>query len=223
MAARRTRASDHVVCGVVASMKPFERFSEDGLLGVHFAVNVFMASIIVWIGVRYILGADPIWAIASMIASSEPLVHKGLTFFRSRLLNTMVGCAVGLVFVSVAEPSPWSLPFALAITVLLSAYFVRVQVMWRQAPITAALVIAGSVSAYSKTAGIEVGLYRVAEVIFGSVVGLGVSWLMAKFWSVREPGAGPHGAADQKDNPICRQDSRETRPEGRAETRDIKH
>jgi uncharacterized membrane protein YccC len=223
MAARRTRASDHVVCGVVASMKLFERFSEDGLLGVHFAANVFMASIIVWIGVRYILGADPIWAIASMIASSEPLMHKGLKFFRSRLVNTMVGCAVGLLFVSVGEPSPWRLPFALAITVLLSAYFVRVQVMWRQAPITAALVIAGSVSAYSKTAGIEVGLYRVAEVIFGSVVGLGVSWLMAKFWSVREPGSGLHGAADQKNNPICRQDSRETRQEDRADAREGKH
>ena len=224
MAAHRTRTSDHVVCGVVARMKLFERFSEDGLLGVRFAANVFkLASIIVWIGIRYILGADPIWAIASMIASSEPLVKKGLKFFRSRLINTMVGCAVGLLFVSIGEPTAWRLPFALAITVLLSAYFVRVQVMWRQAPITAALVIAGTLSAYSKAAGIEVGLYRVAEVIFGSVVGLGVSWLMAEFWPVREPIAEPDGAADQKNNAERRPDSRETRQESREEARDIKH
>jgi len=143
-----------------------------------------------------------------MIASSEPIVKKGLQFFRSRLINTMVGCAIGLLFVSIGEPAPWRLPFALAITVLLSAYFVRVQVMWRQAPITAALVIAGSLTAYSKNSGIELGLTRVGEVIFGSVVGVGVSWLMAKVWSVRESGAGPDGAADQKDNPECRQDSR---------------
>jgi len=204
-------------------MKLFERFSDDDLLGVRFAANVFIATIIVWIGIRVILGADPIWAIASMIASSEPVVKKGLQFFRSRLINTMVGCAVGLLFVSIGEPAPWRLPFALAITVLLSAYFVRVQVMWRQAPITAALVIAGSLTAYSKNAGIELGLTRVGEVIFGSVVGVGVSWLMAKVWSVREPGAGPDGAADQKDHPECLQDSRETKQEGRAETRDIKH
>lgn len=222
-AARRTRTRDHVVCGVVARMKLFERFSEDGLLGVRFAANVFIASIIVWIGIRYILGADPIWAIASMIASSEPLVKKGLKFFRSRLVNTMVGCAVGLIFVSIGEPTAWRLPFALAITVLLSAYFVRVQVMWRQAPITAALVIAGSLSAYSKTAGIEVGLYRVAEVIFGSVVGLGVSWFMAKFWFVREPIAEPDGASDQKNKAERLQGKPEARRESREKAHKIKY
>jgi uncharacterized membrane protein YccC len=178
-------------------MKLFAHFLEDDLLGVRFAANVFIASIIVWIGVRFFLHADPIWAIASMVASSEPVVEKGLKFFRSRLVNTLVGCAVGLLFVSIGEPTPWRLPFALAITVLLSSYLVRMQVMWRQAPITAAIVIAGTLSAYSKTVGMEVGLLRVAEVIFGSVVALGVSWLMSKIWSVREPKAEPDGAVDK--------------------------
>ena len=203
-------------------MKLFERFSDDDMLGIRFAANVFIASIIVWVGIRYYLGADPIWALASMIASSEPIVKKGLKFFRSRLLNTLVGCAVGLLFLSVGEPTPWKLPFALAITVLLSAYFVRVQVMWRQAPITAALVIAGSLSTYSNTAGIELGLYRVGEVIFGSVVALGVSWLMARLWSVREASAEAEGADDSKRNAECRQEKCETQQEGREETRDIK-
>jgi uncharacterized membrane protein YccC len=178
-------------------MKLFERFLEDDLLGVRFAVNVFIASIIVWIGVRFLLHADPIWAIASMVASSEPVVKKGFKFFGGRLANTLVGSAVGLLFVSVGDPSPWRLPFALAITVLLSSYFVRVQVMWRQAPITAAIVIAGTVSADSKIAGMEVGLIRVAEVIFGCVVALGVSGLMSKIWSVREPRAEPDGSVDK--------------------------
>jgi uncharacterized membrane protein YccC len=178
-------------------MKLFERFLEDDLLGVRFAANVFIASIIVWIGVRFLLHADPIWAMASMIASSEPVVKKGFKFFRSRLANTLVGSTVGLIFVSIGEPSPWRLPFALAITVLLSAYFVRIQVMWRQAPITAAIVIAGSVSAYSKTAGMEVGLLRVGEVIFGCVVALGVSWLMSNIWLVREPKAETDGVVDK--------------------------
>jgi len=197
MAASRTRASSHVVCGVVASMKLIAHFLEDDLLGVRFAANVFIASIIVWIGIRFFSGANPIWAIASMIASSEPVVEKGLKFFRSRLVNTLVGCTVGLLFVSIGEPSPWRLPFALAVTVLLSTYLVRIQVMWRQAPITAAIVIAVSMSAHSKIVGIEEALYRVAEVIFGAVVGLGVSWLMSKTWPMREPEAEPDGAVDK--------------------------
>jgi uncharacterized membrane protein YccC len=178
-------------------MKLFAHFLDDDLLGVRFAANVFIASIIVWIGIRILLDADPIWAIASMVASSEPVVQKGLRFFRSRLVNTLVGCAIGLLFVSIGEPTPWRLPFALAITVLISSYLVRIQVMWRQAPITAAIVIAGTLSAHSKTIGMAVGLERVAEVIFGSVVALGVSWLMSKIWSVREPEAEPDGAIDK--------------------------
>jgi hypothetical protein len=85
-------------------MKLFERFLEDDLLGVRFAANVFIVSIIVWIGVRFLLHADPIWAIESMIASSEPVVKKGVKFFRSRLVNTLVGSAVGLLFVSIGDP-----------------------------------------------------------------------------------------------------------------------
>src|SRR6516165_8003655 len=116
----------------------FDRLLEDKLLGVRFAVNVFIATIIVWITLGFFTQASPIWAIASMIASSEPVVKQGLEMFRSRLINTLVGCAVGLLFLSVGEPSAWKLPFALAITVLIESYFVRIPVMWRQAPITAA-------------------------------------------------------------------------------------
>jgi uncharacterized membrane protein YccC len=166
-------------------MKVFDRLRGDQFLGVRFAVNVFIASIIVWIMLRFFTHANPIWAMASMIASSEPMVKEGLKMFRSRLINTLVGCAVGLLFLSVGEPTPWRLPFALAITVLLASYVVRVQAMWRQAPITAAIVIAGSLSVHSRMVGVESGLRRVIEVIFGCVVALAVSWLMARIWPIQ--------------------------------------
>jgi len=37
--------------------------------------------------------------------------------------------------------------------------------MWRQAPITAAIVISGGLEHHSKLSGIEEGLHRVAEVL----------------------------------------------------------
>jgi uncharacterized membrane protein YccC len=175
-------------------MKLLDRLLEDNLLGVRFAVNVFIASIIVWITLQFFTHASPIWAIASMIASSEPVVRQGLKMFRSRLINTLVGCAVGLLFLSVGEPTAWKLPFALAITVLLASYVVRIPVMWRQAPITAAVVIAGSLSTNSKMLGAESGLRRVSEVIFGCIVALAVSWLMAKIWPVPDSGPAPKPA-----------------------------
>jgi uncharacterized membrane protein YccC len=78
---------------------------------------------------------------------------------------------------------------ALAATVLVSSYLVRVQTMWRQAPITAALVIASGLSHHSKSTGIEFGLIKVAEVLFGCVVGLGVSWLMSRLWPLPKTAA----------------------------------
>ena len=162
-------------------MRVLDRLREDRFLGVRFAVNVFFATSIVWLLLRLSTRANPIWAIASMLASSEPVLKQGLKMFRSRLINTAVGSAVGLLFVVTGEPNPWKLPFALALTVLLSAYVVRIPVMWRQAPITAAIVIAGSLHP-SRLTATELALMRVAEVIFGSFVGIAVSWLMATIW-----------------------------------------
>ena len=69
----------------------------------------------------------------------------------------------------------------------LSSYLVQIPTMWRQAPITAAIVIAAGLTHHSKMSGIEHGVHKVAEVIFGCLVGLLVSLLMAKVWPVAEP------------------------------------
>lgn len=69
--------------------------------------------------------------------------------------------------------------------------------MWREAPITAAIVIAGILSAHSRTVGMAVGTRRLTEVNFGCVVALEASWLMARLWSMRETKAEPDGTVDK--------------------------
>lgn len=80
-----------------------------------------------------------------------------------------------------------ALPVALAVTVLLSTYFVRIQVMWRQAPITAAIVLAAGWTHHSELTAVEIGLRRVGEVMLGCVVGVLVSWLMSRLWPLKNP------------------------------------
>ena len=82
-------------------------------------------------------------------------------------------------------------PVALAVTVLISTYFVRVKTMWRQAPITAAVVIAAGLAGASTSLGISRGLQRVGQVLLGSIVGMLVSLLMSKVWLVRRPDQRP--------------------------------
>lgn len=105
--------------------------------------------------------------------------------FRSRLSNVLVGCAVGFGLLLLGGRSDWLIPLALSATVLISSYVVRIKTMWRQAPITAAVVIAAGLAGGSTVAGVERGLHKVGEVIFGCLVGIIVSWFMSKVWLVR--------------------------------------
>ena len=158
------------------------------IIGVRFAVNVFIGTTVTWYVLTHIVDDEnPIWAIASMVAASDPQVKEAVRIFKSRLINVLLGCAVGLIFVVIGGSSEWKLPIALAVTVLLSSYLVQIKTMWRQAPITAAIVIAAGLTHQSKLTGIEHGVHKVVEVIFGCLVGLLVSMLMSKVWPVVEP------------------------------------
>ncbi len=167
--------------------------SHERFLGVRFAVNVFIATTIVWFGLRLVGDSNPIWAIASMVAAADPDPEEARRMFKSRLINVLVGCTVGLVFLVVGT-SPWELPLALAVTVLISSYVVRVKTMWRQGPITAAVVIAAALTNESAEIGMRQGLHKVAEVIFGCLVGMLVSVFMAQLWRAPPPKEGDTGA-----------------------------
>jgi hypothetical protein len=88
------------------------------LLGVRFALNAFLASAILWYLLRHVADTNPIWAIAS-IAASEPQVKEAARMFRSRIVNVLVGCAVGLLFLVIGGASEWKLPVAMAVAVLI--------------------------------------------------------------------------------------------------------
>ncbi len=166
-------------------MKGFERFLADDIRGVHYAVSTVIATTVLWILVKEFGDANPIWAISSMVATSDPQVKQAFSTLRGRILNTLLGCAVGLLFVLLGQ-TDWQLPFAMAVTVILSSYFVRIPAMWRQAPITAAIVIAGGLQHHEKLTAIEQGLHRVGEVLFGCIVGITVAWTISKVWPLPE-------------------------------------
>ena len=159
--------------------------SPTDLLGFRFAINVALATVIVWTVLRVLDAGNPIWAIASMIAASDPQPEEARRMFRARLVNVAVGSVAGFVFLFIAGPRGWILPLALGATVLVSSYVVRVKTMWRQAPITAAMILASAVTSESSTIGIIQGLRKVAEVVFGCLVGMIVSLVMSRVWLIR--------------------------------------
>jgi len=167
------------------TLKKRLRLSYEHILGIRFAVNVGISTVIVWSVLQLVPNASPLLAVASMVAASDPQPTQASKMFRARLINSLVGCAVGLFFLLIGGASKWSLSIGLAVTVLVSSLVVRVKAMWLQAPITAALVIGTNIVYGSAAKGIADGLHRVAEIFFASLVGLSVSWVMSKLWLIR--------------------------------------
>jgi uncharacterized membrane protein YccC len=160
-------------------------------LGIHYAVRLFVATTVLWWLLHVLAESDPIWAISSMIATSDPNVKHALETFWGRIGNTLLGGVTGLIFLLVPGSKEWTLPLGLAVTVLISSYWIRMPVMWRQAPITAAIVIASSLAHHERSAGLESGLKRVGEVLLGCLVGMLITWLFSKFWPAPEAPAKP--------------------------------
>jgi uncharacterized membrane protein YccC len=170
--------------GANAMMKRLD-LSPTDLIGLRFAINVALATTLVWNILHAVGDRNPMWAIASMVAASDPQPEEARRMFKSRLINVAVGSLTGLIFLLMGGTRNWVLPLALAATVLVSSYIVRIKTMWRQAPITAAVVIAAAFTSNSWEIGIKQGLHKVAEVVFGCLVGVVVSLVMSKVWLVQ--------------------------------------
>ena len=101
---------------------PIRRRVAADVAGLHLALNVFVATALLWIVIRKWAGLNPIWAISAMLASSDPHVRVAAKHVRSRLINAVLGCVVGLVFLLLAgafgASGDWKLPLALATTAL---------------------------------------------------------------------------------------------------------
>jgi uncharacterized membrane protein YccC len=166
------------------------RFLKGNLLGVRFAINAFIGTTALWLLVTYLTDSNPIWSILSMITAIEPVVKDAVRMFQTRLINAVVGCAVGFSVLIAGGSTAWKLPIAISLAVLVSTYVVRVETMWRQAAATAAIVIASGLSFHSTLGGVEHGLRNLAQIIVGCLVGLIVSWVMVHLWPVPESSDG---------------------------------
>ena len=95
-------------------MEMFARLPEDDWLGVRFALNVFIGTTALRVLLKLLADTNPLWAIASMVAASEPVVKSAVRMFRARIINVLVGCVVGLAVLVLGGTSEWKLPLAMS-------------------------------------------------------------------------------------------------------------
>jgi uncharacterized membrane protein YccC len=188
------RVTIAAVCGKPirgAGMKILDRLTQGDEHGIHYAVSIFLATAALWVLSRRVMQSNPIWAISSMVATSDPLMKQAVLMMRARIINTVVGCLIGLLFIAIGGTALIMLPVAMAVTVLLSSYVVRIQMMWRQAPISAAFVIFAGLEHHTRRNGLIAGGDRMIEVLGGCLVGIVVAWIVSVVWPLPDRPAPP--------------------------------
>ena len=163
------------------------------LQGLRYATRILISGTVVWLIVSAIMHADPLWAIISSVVVTEVKVESAWKAFISRLLNTLIGCGVALLFLKFAGASEWSVLAAMAVATVVSSDLVKVPISWRIAPITAAIAMLPAYSSHSRHAGMEAALQRSTEVLIGSAVAVAVSWMTAGLFRLHRGLASPGG------------------------------
>jgi hypothetical protein len=65
-------------------MKTLNDYTKGDMHGVHYAVSIFFATAILWFLIHLMSEANPVWAISSMVATSDPQMKQAMLMLRAR-------------------------------------------------------------------------------------------------------------------------------------------
>lgn len=154
--------------------------------GLQYALRIFIGCIIVWFVLDHFGHRNSLWALISVITVTEPERNAALLAFNSRIVNTVLGCIVGLIFLYLLGPSFWSILLGIIVSVILCTTFVRVPGSWRVSPVTVAIVMTPSFLSGFPPAGLKAAIERTEDVLLGSAVALIITFaahLIARFFA----------------------------------------
>jgi uncharacterized membrane protein YccC len=163
-------------------MKFTLHFSRNSLL---YVFRIVLGCLIAWwvLGLLHIDKKE--WALISVIIVSEPDFVNLRSNTIARVINTLSGCVVGLLFLLVTGVNFHSLIIAISASVLLSTSFPKYPSSWKLAPVTVVIVMVPSVMDHTPLRGaLIVALTRAGEVLTGCIVAflLGLLFSLLQQW-----------------------------------------
>lgn len=153
-------------------------------LSFRYAFRVIISGSIVWFLLAGLAHADPLWGLISCVVVTDLKFEGAVNSFVSRMLNTLIGCGTGLLFLRAFGSwgaSPPMVLLAMALAIIVSADFIHVPISWRIAPITTAIVMTPAYLSHSTEAAWRASLERTGDVVIGSVSAVAVS-AVAAWW-----------------------------------------
>ena len=123
--------------------------------------------------------SELLWAIISVIIVTEPELSAALLAFNTRIINTLIGCAVAFPLLYFLGPHFLSILLGISVSVFISAQLIKAPGSWRVAPVTVAIVMTPGVLEASRSASFKTAIDRTVEVVIGSVVALLITFVSA--------------------------------------------
>jgi len=154
---------------------------------ISFALRILIGCTIVWFTLDYFHDAKKIWAIISVITVSDPNFNAARENAKARLLNTLMGCILGLLFIYLFGIGFWQLMIAVTVSVIFSTSFKKYPSSWKLAPVTVVILMIPPLSG-SETIkdAMSIALNRTGEVLYGSLVAFLLGLLYLKIETMGE-------------------------------------
>jgi uncharacterized membrane protein YccC len=145
----------------------------------QYVLRIVAGCALLWVIFHRWSHRELLWAIISVIIVTEPELSAALLAFNSRIVNTLIGCAVAFPLLYFLGPNFWSILLGITISVFVSAQVIKVPGSWRVAPVTVAIVMTPGLLESSRSASFKTAIDRTVEVLIGSVVALLITFLGA--------------------------------------------
>lgn len=158
---------------------------------ISFALRILIGCIIVWFALDLFHDAKKIWALISVIVVSDPNFNAVRENAKSRLINTLVGCIVGLAFIFFFGTGFVPSMFAITVSVLISTSFKSYPSSWKLAPVTVVILMMPPLMGNETIKdAMSIALNRTGEVLFGSLIAflLGLLYLAIEKKGERKAG-----------------------------------
>ncbi len=144
-----------------------------------YASKTLLGAIISWYALRAFGIVDPVWGIITIILVSDPDMSTAANLSKVRIINTVVGCIIGLISLFLFGYAPSSMILTVVATILLVMSYEKYPSNWRLAPVTVVILMDAARLATSSAEELELAFMRAGEIAFGCAVALVLSFLYA--------------------------------------------
>ncbi|MFT4032771.1 MAG: FUSC family protein [Siphonobacter sp.] len=138
-----------------------------------YAFRILLGGVIAWIVLDLLRIEKKEWALISVAIVSEPDFGDLRRNTISRVINTVTGCAIGIIFLFLVGINLYSLFTAVTFAILFSTLIRKYPSSWKLAPSTVIFIMTPSIMQQVQVEeALHVALLRTAEVLIGCVVAL---------------------------------------------------